>query len=225
MVRSFYSVSSSSIASAASINIAASDGENITLTGNATITSLGTGYAGCLRELYCTGTPTFTNSLSLQLPGGANITAVAGDFYIFRCMSAGTWAMVSGSRSAASFVNATLTGTSTTNGVEIGYRTIPQTVKNSAYAFAAADSGTALVHNDTSPYTYTVNTGIFSAGQVITIVNDTASGVITIAEGAGFTLRLAGAGTTGNKTLAARGIATIVFMSGTTAYVSGSGVS
>lgn len=224
-IRSFYAVSSASIAAAATTNVGASDGENVTITGTASITSLGTGYAGCLRELYVTGAPTFVHSAALLLPGATNITSVAGDFYIFRCLSAGNWALVQGSRSSASLVNAALTGTSTTNGVEIGYRTIPGTVKNSNYTLLAADSGRALYHDDTSGYSYTVNTGVFAGGEAVVIVNNTEAGAITIVQGAGFTLRLANSATTGNRTVAVRGVATIYFVSATVAYVSGAGVS
>lgn len=139
-------------------------------------------------------------------------------------MSAGTWALVFGSSSSVSFAGATLTGTCTVNGVEIGFRTIPQTVKNSNYTLTASESGNALVHNDTSSYTYTVNSGVFAAGQVVTLVNDTASGAIAIAAGPGVSLFLTGTATNGNRTLAARGIATIVFVSASVAYVSGPGV-
>lgn len=224
-IRSFYAISSSTIAAAATTDIGASDGENVTVTGTASITSLGTGYAGCLREVYVTGTPTFVHSLALLLPTASNITAVAGDFYIFRCMSAGNWALVQGSRSAASFANAVLTGTSTTNGIEIGYRTIPGTVKNANYALLATDSGKALYHDDTSGYTYTVDGSVFAGGEAVVIVNNTASGAITLAEGTSMTLRLANTTSTGNRTVAVRGVATIYFVSPTVAYVSGAGVS
>ncbi len=224
-IRSFYAISTSTIAAAATTDIGASDGENVTVTGTASITSLGTGYAGCLREVYVTGAPTFVHSASLLLPGATSITSVAGDFYIFRCLSAGNWALVQGSRSSASFVNAALTGTSTTNGIEIGYRTIPGTVKNANYALVAGDSGKALYHDDTSAYSYTVSPATFAGGEAVVVVNNSASGAVTIVQDTGFTLRLANSASTGNRTVAVRGVATIYFVSSTVAYVSGAGVS
>lgn len=65
IIRSTNSISTSTIAAAATTDISSSDGENVTVTGTASITSLGTGYAGCLREVYVTGTPTFVNSIAL----------------------------------------------------------------------------------------------------------------------------------------------------------------
>jgi hypothetical protein len=225
LVRSFYAISVATIASAATTDIGASSAENVTVTGTASITSLGTGYEGCLREVYCTGTPTFVHSAALALPGAASIAAAVGDFFIFRCMSPGNWAMVAGSRGASSLVNAVLTGTSTTNGIEIGYRTIPGTVKNSNYTLLAADSARALYHDDTSSYSYTVNTGVMSGGEAVVVVNNTASGAITLVQGAGMTLRLANSALSGNRTVAVRGVATIYYVSPSLAYVSGAGVS
>lgn len=49
ILRSTSSVSSSLIASAATTDISASDGEYVSVTGTASITSLGTGFAGCKR--------------------------------------------------------------------------------------------------------------------------------------------------------------------------------
>lgn len=225
LIRSFYAISSASIAAATTVDIASSDAENVTVTGTASITSLGTGYAGCLREVYVTGAPTFVHSTAIALPSASNITAVAGDFFIFRCMSPGNWALVFGTRSAASFANAALTGTSTTNGIEIGYRTIPGTVKNANYTLVAGDSGKALYHDDTTAYSYTVNASVFSGGEAVVVVNNTASGAITITEGVGMTLRLANSASTGSRTVAVRGVATIYFVSASLAYVSGAGVS
>lgn len=225
LIRTFYAISSASIASAAATDIGSSSAENVTVTGSASITSLGTGYAGCLREVYCTGTPTFVHSSAIALPGASSITAAAGDFFVFRCMSAGNWALVAGSRGASSLVNATLTGTSTTNGIEIGFRTIPGTVTNANYTIVATDSGRSLYHTDTSSYAYLINTGVMSGGEAVVVVNNTSAGAITLTQGTGFTLRLANSGTTGSRTVAVRGVATIYYVSATEAYVTGAGVS
>lgn len=70
----------------------------------------------------------------------------------------------------------------------------------------------------------TLNTSDMAAGYTFSIYNDSAS-AITITQGAGVTLRLAGSTTTGSRTLAARGIATIWCNSGSEAICSGPGVS
>lgn len=145
--------------------------------------------------------------------------------YGFRCIASGQWVMVTSSRSATSYANVALTGVSTHLGNEIGFRGIPQVVKNANYTFVASDAGKAYIKNDTNAYSYTVNTPIHSAGDVLTIVNNSASGSITLVQGAGMVLRLAGPGTTGSRTIAPFGIVTIYFMSPSGAYVTGSGVS
>jgi hypothetical protein len=73
LLRSTYSLSTSSVASAATTTVSTSDGESVAITGTTSITSLGTGYAGCKRELRFSTVVTLTHSASLWL-GGNNIT-------------------------------------------------------------------------------------------------------------------------------------------------------
>ena len=60
-------------------------------------------------------------------------------------------------------------------------------------------------------------------GTAITFVNQNAAGVITIAI-ASDTMRLAGPGTTGNRTLAANGVCTALKIATTEWIVSGTGL-
>jgi hypothetical protein len=69
-----------------------------------------------------------------------------------------------------------------------------------------------------------VPSGAFAAGDTVSIYNATA-GNLTLTEGAGLTLRLAGTATTGSRTLAQRSLATVWFESATEAIVIGAGVS
>lgn len=69
----------------------------------------------------------------------------------------------------------------------------------------------------------TVPNATFSAGDSVSIYNDSASSV-TITQGASLTLRLAGTSTTGNRTLAARGICTIWFNTSSEGVISGAGL-
>jgi len=85
----------------------------------------------------------------------------------------------------------------------IGWRDLP---------VSATTSGTLTVaeRGKVVPATagITLNNSVFSAGHSFVIYNDSASS-ITITQGAGVTLRLAGSTTTGSRTLAARGWAAI----------------
>lgn len=89
ILRSTYAVASASIASASTTDIATADAESVSITGSATITSLGTGFVGCLRELRFTGACTLVHSASLVLASGLNITTAASDALQFRCIGSG----------------------------------------------------------------------------------------------------------------------------------------
>ncbi len=103
-------------------------------------------------------------------------------------------------------------GALTYGGIEIGYRDIPRVTSGIERGKAhAAASGLALPAGH-------------AAGSTFSIYNDSGS-AITLAQGSGLTLRLAGTGTTGDRTLAARGFATIWYNAANEAIVSGAGVS
>jgi hypothetical protein len=72
----------------------------------------------------------------------------------------------------------------------------------------------------------TVNTGVFASpyGQTVSIYNNTVTSMSIIA-GAGVTLRLAGTLSTGTRTLARYGVATVICVSSNTFVMSGAGVS
>jgi hypothetical protein len=63
----------------------------------------------------------------------------------------------------------------------------------------------------------------YALGDTITFVNQNGAGVITIAITSD-TMRLAGPGTTGNRTLAANGIATAIKVATTEWLISGTGL-
>lgn len=69
----------------------------------------------------------------------------------------------------------------------------------------------------------TVPANVFAANDVVTIYNNSA-GNITITQGASLTLRQVGTANTGNRTLAQRGLVTVVFISATEAVISGGGL-
>ena len=85
----------------------------------------------------------------------------------------------------------------------------------------AADAGKAIY---ISTGGITMNDSVFSAGDAVSIINNSGSDQ-TITQGTNVTLYNTGDATTGNRTLAGRGMATVYFASGTTAYISGSGLS
>lgn len=83
---------------------------------------------------------------------------------------------------------------------------VPQNAQTSAYTLVASDNGK---HISITTGGVTVPSGVFSAGNIVTIYNNSASNQ-TITQGASVTLREAGTANTGNRTLGQRGLATIL---------------
>ena len=97
-------------------------------------------------------------------------------------------------------------------------RTIVQNTQAGAYTLVAADAGKHILASGN----ITVPDSVFTAGQAITIINNTA-GDLTITKGT--TLYNTADGTNANRTLATRGMATLLFTAADTAYISGAGLS
>jgi hypothetical protein len=98
-------------------------------------------------------------------------------------------------------------------------RSIPQNTQGSTYTLVASDAGKHIFASGT----VTIPNSVFSAGDAVTIVNNTSSN-LTITKTI-TTMYNAADGTSANRTLATRGMATILFTSGTVAYISGAGLS
>lgn len=94
-------------------------------------------------------------------------------------------------------------------------------IQTVAYVLAATDNG-KMINITTGGVT--VNSNIFSAGNNLTIYNNSAVSQ-TITQGTNVTMYLAGTATTGNRTLSQRGLATIVCVAANTFAISGSGIS
>lgn len=94
--------------------------------------------------------------------------------------------------------------------------------------FAASDNGKFVLHpsSDASARTWTIDSNAnlpLAVGTAITIVNGNGAGALTIAITSD-TLRLAGSTSTGSRTVAANGIATILKVGTTEWYITGTGV-
>ena len=96
-----------------------------------------------------------------------------------------------------------------------------QTTKTSAHTLVETDTGK---HVYISTGGVTVPNGVFTAGAMVTIVNNSGSNQ-TITQGSSMTMYNTADATTGNRTLAGRGVCTILFTSGSESYISGAGLS
>lgn len=106
--------------------------------------------------------------------------------------------------------------------------TVPQNSQSAAYTLVLGDAGKHIFHPsaDTTARIWTIpaNASVaYPVGTAITFVNQDSAGVITIAITSD-TMRLAGAGTTGSRTLAANGVATAIKVTSTEWIISGTGL-
>ena len=128
-----------------------------------------------------------------------------------------------GTPTSGNLSNCTADGTNA-----VGFRHIPQNIQNSAYTLVLADAGKHILHPsaDTTARTFTIpaNSSVaYPIGTTITIINQNGAGVVTIAINTD-TLYLAGAGTTGSRTLAANGMATLIKITSTGWMCAGPGL-
>jgi hypothetical protein len=128
-----------------------------------------------------------------------------------------------GTPSSGNLSNCTADGTNS-----VGFLNIPQNSQSAAYTLVLADAGKHILHPsaDTTARTFTIpaNSSVaFPVGTAITFINQNGAGSVTIAITTD-TMRLAGAGTTGSRTLAANGVATAIKITSTEWIISGSGL-
>jgi len=183
-----------------------------------------------------------TGSLTVNSSGGNLVcTVIAGMTSMVTCIATATttaadwefgftdFGSVTGTGSVVLSASPTLTGTTavatlTATGAisdAIGnVRDLVNSDKTAAYVPAATDNG-KLINITTGGIT--INASVFTAGQNVTIYNNSASSQ-TITQGTSVTMYLAGSATTGNRTLAQRGIATILCVASNTFVCSGAGV-
>jgi hypothetical protein len=100
-------------------------------------------------------------------------------------------------------------------------RAIPRELKGSAYTLVLGDAGKCIAISSGG---ITVPHNVLGTGHAVTIINNSGSDQ-TITQAASLSLYNTADGSTGNRTLAGRGMATIWFSSGAEAYISGSGLS
>jgi len=213
-----------------SATLARTDAAN-TFTGVQTMTSpnfttpvLGTPSSGTLTS--CTGLPisTWVSGLGtwvatfLATPSSANlisaVTDETGSGSLVFATSPTLVTPVLGTPTSWALTNCTADGTNA-----VWFKEIPQNSQSAAYTLVLGDSGKHIYHPsaDVTARTWTIpaNASVaYPIGTAITFVNDTSAGTLTIAITTD-TLVLAGAGTTGSRTLAANGVATAIKVTST----------
>jgi hypothetical protein len=109
------------------------------------------------------------------------------------------------------------------------FSNIPQVSKSAAYTTVLTDGQKHIFHPsaDTTARIWTIDSNAnvaYPIGTAITFINQHSAGVVTIAITTD-TMRLAGSGTTGSRTLAADGVATAIKVTATEWIISGTGLS
>ena len=100
----------------------------------------------------------------------------------------------------------------------------PPNTQNTNYTFVAGDAGKVVTKTDTTSRTYQVNNSVFSAGDMVGVLNAAGSGTIAIPFGSGVTCYYAGSALTGNRTVGIRGFAWLYFHTASEVYITGGGV-
>lgn len=155
----------------------------------------------------------------------ANVTLVAGAYStVFDNTGNATFA-----NGTVSLTTLTAAGniTGNTAGFAIGYRDIPQVSLAANVTTALTDAGKHYYSTSASNLVLTIANNAsqgFQVGAAITVVNQ-GSGTISIAQGSGVTLYLAGNVTSGNRSVATFGMATIMKVATNTWFINGTGVS
>jgi hypothetical protein len=115
-------------------------------------------------------------------------------------------------------------GAPTVNGIEIGYRHIPQTAISNSYTLGLSDASRHIYHTGgVAGLTVPVNSSVaLPIGATITVINN-GSGALSITSSA--TIFFAGTVSSGNRTLATKGLATLIKVGTDTWFISGIGLS
>ena len=99
-------------------------------------------------------------------------------------------------------------------------RDLPILNKTAAYVVSVGDAGQVIAITSGG---VTLNQNVFSANDAFSVYNNSAN-TQTITQGTSVTMYLVGTATTGNRTLAQRGLATVLCVSANTFVISGGGL-
>ena len=203
--------------------------------GNVNVSSISFGTTGLTPSTATTGAVTLAGTLGTT-SGGTGLTSFTANAAVYStstsALTTGTLPVAAGGTGQTSFTsgqvhygsfstsaNFTFDG-SYISDVAGNVRSVPINSQTSAYVLASSDNG-KMVSITTGGVT--VNNSIMSAGNIVTIYNNSGSSQ-TITQGSGVTMTLGGSTTTGNRSLASNGVATVLCTASNTFVITGAGL-
>jgi hypothetical protein len=162
------------------------------------------------------------NTAGFTTVTGQTVTGTTGQFGTVTGNTAGFTTVTGTTVTGTTGAFTTVTGQTVNDSIG-SVRDIPQNSQTGSYVLVAGDAGKHVF----TTAGVTVPSGVFSVGEAVSIYNNT-TGDLTITQGTNVTLRQAGASGTGDRTLAQRGLATVLCVSGaagTEFVIGGAGLS
>ncbi len=170
-------------------------------------------------DLTFTGNSTILANIEGTLTGNASSATVADGLQNSPNITVGT-INCGNITSSGSLGVGTITSTGEISDQIGSLRRVPANSQGSSYTLQGSDTGKYISTSNS----VTVPSGIFVAGMVVSVYNSSGSD-IQITQGSGVTLRLVGKSSSGNRTLAQRGLATILCVGSNDFVITGGGVS
>lgn len=195
------------------------------------------GFSLTFKTVSGTGVTLINNKIHIVYSDGTNVTDISGSSLANTTLQQ---VVSNGSTSdgTISVSNVTVTNTTNVSGITVSdnvtaannitttagdmvdqkgeIRLVPTNTQASTYTFVAADHGKVILASGN----ITVPPSIFSAGQTVTVYNNTGSN-LTISRGTGVTMYWSTDGTNANRTLATRGVATVLCVGSNTFVITG----
>lgn len=191
--------------------------------GTGVTTSTGTGNVVLSASPTLTGTPVAPTAApgtnTTQIATTAFVTNVAGSLGTISSQNANNVAITGGT-----IDNVTTSGSTTAAVSGLGYLGIPQNAKSAGYTLALTDAGKHIYYTGgAATLSVPTNAAVaFPLGTVITLINN-GSGSLTIST-TSITMNFAGTTSTGNRTLATKGMATLIKVATDGWFISGVGL-
>jgi hypothetical protein len=163
------------------------------------------------------GNATFTT----QSPGDSTTKAATTAFIGAAITAQGLGTIATQNANSVNITGGTMSGMTSIADTIGNVRNIPINSKTASYVLLVSDAGQVV---SITTGGVTVPSGVFSAGQAVSVYNNSGSSQ-TITQGGGTTMTLASSGLTGNRTLGGYGLCTVLCIASNTFVITGAGIS